>query len=233
MATADQDADKEASENGCLVLLRHGQTAWSLSGQYTGRTDIPLTDAGERQAIAAGRRLSSSFPAGFNPDCVFVSPLTRARQTAHLSGFDRFEIMPELVEWDYGHAEGRRRQDIQRQLGWDWDVWSDGPAALADDDSHDRQETLPDGSSVQIRVTEGESLKETAARTRGIIKAMAPLVYEGQRILLVAHAHILRILATQWLGLDPSVAKLIRLYTAHYGVLGAYQGDRVLKIWNC
>ena len=224
---------KDASENGCLVLLRHGQTAWSLSGQYTGRTDIPLTGEGERQAIDAGQRLFSSFPAGFNPDRVFVSPLTRAKQTARLSGFNQFEIMPELVEWDYGHAEGRRRRDIQRQLGWDWDVWSDGPAALAKDDSHDRQEILPDGSLVQVRVTEGEGLKEAAARTRGIIEEMAPLVYEGQRILLVAHAHILRVLATQWLGLDPSVAKLIRLYTAHYGVLGTYQGDRVLKTWNC
>lgn len=233
MATVDQAAGKEASETGCLVLLRHGQTAWSLSGQYTGRTDIPLTEEGERQAAAAGVRLSSDFPEGFDAGCVFVSPLMRARQTARLSGFDRFEIMPELVERDYGHAEGRRRRDIQCHLGRDWDVWTDDPSVLTHDGSGDRQEVLPDGSLVQVRVTGGESLAAAAARTRGIIERVAPLVDEGRRVLLVSHAHILRVLATQWMGLDPSAAKLMRLYTAHYGVLGNYQGDRVLKTWNC
>ena len=72
--------------NGFLVLLRHGQTVWSESGQHTGRTDIPLTAVGEQQAADAGRRLREAFPEGFSQSCVFSSPLKRACQTAELAG---------------------------------------------------------------------------------------------------------------------------------------------------
>ena len=72
---------------GRLVLLRHGQTVWSESGQHTGRTNIPLTDIGCDQARAAGERLREAFPQGFAQGCMFASPLRRAQQTAQLAGY--------------------------------------------------------------------------------------------------------------------------------------------------
>jgi probable phosphoglycerate mutase len=102
-----------------LVLARHGETAWSKSGQHTGRTDIPLTDDGREQA----RRLGAAL-AGRTFSRVIASPLSRASETARLAGFgDRMEIDPDLQEWDYGVYEGRRRVDIAiEEPGWT--VWS-------------------------------------------------------------------------------------------------------------
>ena len=98
-----------ASENSCacegrLVLLRHGQTAWSVSGQHTGRTDLPLTEVGVEQAKEAGARLQCAFTKGFDEDCVLVSPLRRAQQTAQFAGFASYTICDSALEWDYGAA---------------------------------------------------------------------------------------------------------------------------------
>jgi probable phosphoglycerate mutase len=104
-----------------IFFIRHGETAWSLSGQHTGRTDIPLTEAGERKARALGQRLRSvSFSR------VFTSPLLRARRTCELAGLPRAaELMPDLAEWDYGDYEGRTTADIRRARP-DWDLFRDG-----------------------------------------------------------------------------------------------------------
>ena len=102
----------DATKQGHLVLLRHGQTVWSVSGQHTGRTDIPLTPTGQDQARQAGARLLQVFPQGFAPDHVFVSPLRRARQTAALAGYPQATVLDGLAEWDYGRAEGHTRQQI-------------------------------------------------------------------------------------------------------------------------
>ena len=91
-----------------LVLLRHGQTVWSESGQHTGRTNIPLTAVGEQQAADAGRRLREAFPEGFSQGCVFSSPLKRACQTAELAGFADHGVLDGVAEWDYGRARGVR-----------------------------------------------------------------------------------------------------------------------------
>ena len=98
-----------------IYLIRHGETAWSLSGQATGRTDIALTDQGERDALALGPRLK-----GLNFAQVFTSPLQRARRTAELAGFGKdADIDHDLAEWDYGAYEGRRTVDIRAERpGW-------------------------------------------------------------------------------------------------------------------
>src|SRR5207237_1992292 len=98
-----------------VYLARHGETAWSLSGQHTGRTDLPLTERGEQQARALGQRLcGASFVKAF------TSPSQRARRTAELAGFGGLaEIDPDLAEWDYGQYEGRRTADILAERpGW-------------------------------------------------------------------------------------------------------------------
>ena len=98
-----------------VYLARHGETAWSLSGQHTGRTDLPLTERGERQARALGERLR-----GANFAKVLASPSQRARRTAELAGFGGLaETDPDLAEWDYGQYEGRRTADILAERpGW-------------------------------------------------------------------------------------------------------------------
>jgi broad specificity phosphatase PhoE len=98
-----------------VYLARHGETAWSLSGQHTGRTDIPLTPRGERHAVGLGERLRGTMFAQ-----VLTSPLSRARRTCELAGYGEWaEIDPDLLEWDYGQYEGRRTADIRRERpGW-------------------------------------------------------------------------------------------------------------------
>ena len=102
-------------------LARHGETAWSLSGQHTGRTDLPLTERGERDAVFLGGRLRGTPFAH-----VFTSPLQRARRTCELAGFgDRAQIDPDLAEWDYGRYEGLRTAEILRQDPG-WQLFRDG-----------------------------------------------------------------------------------------------------------
>ena len=98
-----------------IYLVRHGETAWSLSGQATGRTDIALTDQGERDAQELGPRLK-----GLNFAQVLTSPLQRARRTAELARFGKdADVDADLAEWDYGAYEGRRTADIRTERpGW-------------------------------------------------------------------------------------------------------------------
>ncbi len=107
---------------GDLWLVRHAETEWSISGQHTGRTDLPLTPAGEVHARNLAPLLDRCTFAR-----VFTSPLKRAFDTCRLSGFgDRAELEPNLLEWDYGFYEGRKSADIRREMPH-WTIW-DGPA---------------------------------------------------------------------------------------------------------
>ena len=105
---------------GELLLIRHGETAWSRTGQYGGRTDLPLTDAG----VAAGRALRPLL-ARRHVVAAFTSPLRRAVRTAELIGLPDVKPDPDLLEWDYGDCEGRTEKEIgETQPGWD--LWRDG-----------------------------------------------------------------------------------------------------------
>ena len=101
------------------MLVRHGETEWSRSGQHTGRTDIPLTEEGRRQARLAGKALS-----GRHFVLVLTSPLQRAVDTCRLAGFEG-AARDELREWDYGEYEGRTTIDIRKERPR-WSLWSDG-----------------------------------------------------------------------------------------------------------
>ena len=104
-----------------IYLARHGETEWSLSGQHTGRTDIPLTARGERNARSLGERLAGSHFAK-----VLTSPLQRAKRTCELAGFGaQAEVDADLVEWDYGEYEGKRSADIRKERP-DWFLFRDG-----------------------------------------------------------------------------------------------------------
>ena len=104
-----------------LVLLRHGETEWTISRRHTGRTDIELTEAGREEARAAGRRLS-----GMEFERVVTSPLDRAVETCSLAGFGEAAATDEaLMEWDYGEYEGLTTVEIQETKP-DWSLFEDG-----------------------------------------------------------------------------------------------------------
>lgn len=104
-----------------LYVARHGETAWSLSGQHTGLTDLPLTPKGEHNARRLGERLKAMIFAR-----VFTSPLQRAARTCELAGFGAVaETDPDLVEWNYGQYEGRRSAEILAERP-DWQLFRDG-----------------------------------------------------------------------------------------------------------
>ena len=112
--------EAEAPVERQIWLVRHGETEWARLGRHTGRTDIPLTDAGRSQAAALGRRI------GDHPFAlVLTSPLSRAAETAAIAGFPDAIRDPDLLEWDYGALEGRTTAEIRTELPT-WTIWS-GP----------------------------------------------------------------------------------------------------------
>ena len=117
MSDTDRSAGPEPVERQ-LWLARHGETEWSLSGQHTGRTDMPLTETGRTQAVTLGGRLR-----GHSFALVLTSPLARAADTARLAGFGDVMVVDEdLREWDYGDFEGRKTDEIREQYP-DWTIW--------------------------------------------------------------------------------------------------------------
>ncbi len=104
-----------------IYLARHGETVWSREGRHTGRTDLPLTEQGERNAKYIGKRL-----AGLEFVKVLTSPLQRAKRTCELAGFGAAaELDPDLVEWNYGDYEGIRTAEIRKKHP-DWELFRDG-----------------------------------------------------------------------------------------------------------
>jgi len=112
---------QDMKELPIVYLARHGETAWSLSGQHTGLTDLPLTERGEGNARALAKRLH-----GLKFARVFTSPLQRAKQTCELAGFaNAAEVDCDLMEWNYGQYEGRITADIQKDHPG-WNLFRDG-----------------------------------------------------------------------------------------------------------
>jgi probable phosphoglycerate mutase len=132
------------------LLARHGETAWSLSGQHTGLTDLPLTPRGEANAGRLRERL-----AGVAFAKVFTSPLQRAVRTCELAGFGaRAARDPDLVEWNYGRYEGRTSADIHHERP-DWDLFKDG---CPDGESPDEIAVRADRVVDRVRAIDGSVL---------------------------------------------------------------------------
>ena len=214
---------------GKVYLLRHGQTYWAMSGQHTGRTDLPLTEVGKQQAVDAGERVRAEHPEPFA--AVFCSPLRRASETAALAGFEATPC-DELMEWDYGRAEGRTRIQIGEALGRAWNLWLDGPRLVPASLGEAREETLPDGQTVTVNLTEGETLDEAFARAEHVAAKAKEYADEGKDVLLVAHSHILRLVSMAWVGLPAAEGRKFELGTARYIVLGDHKGQPVIESWS-
>ena len=131
-------------------LARHGETAWTLTGQHTGRTDIPLTERGESNARRLGERLKRLTFAR-----VFTSPLRRAVRTCELAGFAAAATVdPDLVEWNYGNYEGRRTEEIRAERP-DWQLFRDGcPGGETPDEVGVRADRVVS----RVRAVEGDVL---------------------------------------------------------------------------
>ena len=184
-----------------LYLARHGETAWTLSGQHTGLTDLPLTERGEQDARRLGERLR-----GLRFAQVLTSPLQRAARTCELAGFGSgAEQERDLLEWNYGRYEGRTSADIHKERP-DWDLFRDG---------------CPDG----------EKAADVGARVDRVIARVRAA--QGD-VLIFSSAHVLRVLAARWLGLEPQGARYFLLVTASLSVLG-YEHNRsqpVIRLWD-
>ncbi|MFD6165929.1 histidine phosphatase family protein [Oerskovia sp. NPDC060287] len=197
-----------------LVLLRHGETEWSLTGQHTGTSDIPLTPHGEEQARGAG-----AFLAGRTFALALRSPLLRARRTAELAGFPDAVADPNLAEWDYGPVEGRTADDVSRELGRDWLIFRDGV------------HVVPGGQGT-VGARPGETLDDVAERARAVVRRAEPVLRDGGDVLLVAHGHLLRVLAAVWIELGPATAARFELGTASVSLLGHGHGLHTMEGWN-
>jgi len=175
-----------------IYLARHGETAWSVSGQHTGLTDIPLTEHGEENARRLAERLKGlPFPH------VFTSPLQRARRTCELAGFGAVAVGdPELVEWNYGDYEGRTTADIRKERP-DWQLFRDGcpgGEALADVGARaDRViARLRALGSDALLFSSGHFLRILAARWLGLEAAAARYFYLGTATLsMLGYEHSL------------------------------------------
>lgn len=191
---------------GDLILLRHGQTEWSLAGKHTGRTDIPLTARGAAMASALAPAL-----AGRQIAAVYTSPAMRATRTAELAGLTDAKQDADLWEWDYGGYEGMTSEQIQATAPG-WYLWRDG--VVPGDASHP-----------------GETVESVGARAdRVLARASAPLA-DGD-VVLVSHGHMLRVLTARWLELPPADGRLFRLDTGTVSTLGAEHDEPVIATWN-
>ena len=187
-----------------LYLMRHGETAWSLSGAHTSRTDIPLTDKGRERARKLGEYLK-----GTHFDKVFVSPMQRARETCDIAGFGAQAVVDQgLREWDYGDAEGKTTQQLRDQYNDpDWNVW-----------------TRP--------LVNGETVEHVGERADGVIARALDGTPDTGKVALFAHAHILRILAARWIALDARGGQHFGLGTDSLSVLGWERETRTINHWN-
>ncbi|MEU4149053.1 histidine phosphatase family protein [Streptomyces sp. NPDC026659] len=193
---------------GDLLLVRHGETEWSLSGQHTSWTDLPLTARGEEQA-----RSLAPLLAGRDFAVALTSPMGRARDTARLAGLTGTEPDPDLVEWDYGGYEGVKTVDIHRTRP-DWNLWTDGVTPG------------PEGHP-------GESPEQIGARAdRVLARIDKALQEEGGDVVLVAHAHFLRVLTARRLGLPAADGRLFQLATGTVSRLSTEHGRPVIVEWN-
>jgi broad specificity phosphatase PhoE len=182
-----------------VVLVRHGETEWSRDGRHTGKTDIPLTDDGRRQAKALGAALSA-----WQFALVLTSPLERARDTCTLAGYGKdAQVRAELVEWDYGRYEGLTSQQIA-VTNPEWSLWRDGGPG-------------------------GEKAADVGLRVDRVIVEIRGV--DGD-VLIFAHGHVLRVLASRWLGEPPEGGRHYSLQTAAVSVLGSEHRDPVIRHWN-
>lgn len=188
---------------GRVVLVRHGETEWSRSWRHTGRTDVPLTAHGADQARSLAPQL-----AGWTFVEVRVSPLTRARDTAKYAGLDRGEVVvdDDLQEWDYGAYEGLTSEQIHG-TNPGWTIFADNAPG-------------------------GEFVEQVEARVDAVLNRVRPVLEAGGDVALVAHGHLLRVLASRWLGNSGRFGAHLALDAGSLSILDVQHDVPLLLRWN-
>jgi broad specificity phosphatase PhoE len=179
-----------------LILLRHGETPWSKSGQHTGRTELDLTETGREQAKLAADALSVLT---LDNPLVVSSPRRRALVTAELAGLKVDEVSPLLSEWDYGDYEGLTTLQVRQKVP-DWLVWTHG---------------CPGGESLQQVSDRGD---------RAIAYALKHM--ESRDVLFIGHGHFSRAVLTRWVELEISEGIRFAMVAASIAVCGFEHGVR-------
>ena len=190
-------ATSDATGAGRVLLLRHGETEWSASGQHTSRTDVPLTDRGRtlaRETAELGRLLLG----GRSPALVLTSPKARARETAELAGLHPDRVDDRLVEWDYGEYEGRTTAEIREERPG-WAIWEHGAPG-------------------------GETPEQVGTRADDLLASLAPELDRGD-VVLVGHGHFSRVLLARWIELAVREGARFLMDAPAWAVLGHEHGD--------
>ncbi|OBH61445.1 acid phosphatase [Mycobacterium colombiense] len=185
--------------NHRLVLLRHGETEWSKSGQHTGRTEVELTEAGRTQAKLAGGVLGELK---LVDPLVISSPRQRSLTTSELAGLSVDEVSELLAEWDYGSYEGLTTEQIQETVP-DWLVWTHGCPG-------------------------GETVAQVSARADAAV-ATALQHMESRDVVFVSHGHFSRAVITRWVELPLVEGSRFAMITASIAVCGFEHGVRQLR----
>ena len=181
-----------------LLLVRHGETEWSRDGKHTGRTDLPLTDAGRKRADLLGEALREL---NLDDPWVVSSPRKRALVTAESAGLTVDEVSPLLAEWDYGDYEGLTTPEIRKSVP-DWLVWTHGCPG-------------------------GESVAQVAERAdRAVALALDNLA--SRDVVFVGHGHFSRSVITRWVELPLANGIRFAMVAASIAVCGFEHGERQL-----
>lgn len=186
-----------------LIIVRHGETVWTLAGRYTGTTDVPLTANGRREAASLALPLGHVLD-GQSP-MVVPSPRQRATDTATLALPEcHLTIDPLVAEYDYGDYEGLTFDQIRRRAPG-WDIWRDG-------------------------CPRGESTADVGARADTFLRTTVEDC--PGPVLVVTHGHFSRILAARALGLAPQYGRLFASDPASVSLIEDHHGERCLGLWN-
>ena len=186
-----------------LIIVRHGETEWTISGQYTGTTDLPLTSNGHRQAVSL-RPLLDGVLAGRHP-AIYTSPRQRALDTARLAFPDaQPRVEPLLVEYDYGEYEGLTADQIDA-LQPGWNIWEDGCPG-------------------------GESTEQVGSRADDFLHSYVDSSVEP--VVVISHGHFSRVLAARALRRSAGTGCLFASATASVSVVKDYHEERCIGLWN-
>lgn len=186
-----------------LILVRHGETAWSKTGQHTGTTDIELLEDGRVQAQFIGPLIKRVLD-GISPGAIYTSPLKRAVDTARLAYAERpAAICDHLRECAYGAYEGLTPAQV-RGIRPGWDFWRDG-------------------------CQDGENAETVGSRAEAFLKEFAD---REEPVIAFSHGHMIRILAACALGLRANQGQLFTLSTASVSVIKDVRKKRVVALWN-
>ena len=188
-----------ATERHRLLLLRHGETEWSRSGQHTGRTDLDLTEDGREQAVLAADALGELQ---LDDPIVISSPRRRAIVTAELAGLTVDEVSPLLAEWDYGDYEGLTTPQIRETVPG-WMVWTHGCPG-------------------------GESVAQVSERADQALE-MALSHLASRDVIFVGHGHFSRSMLTRWIELPLSEGIRVSMAAASIAVCGYEHGFRQIS----